>query len=234
MFTSKSLPFRVLIALIAMTLASCKDDPGQQSPQKDYSIIMDVQFYGYEGTQEVTGLVSFHSLGNTYKSIFLPHPARIEIDGMPFTLDSSSHSGVYFHMTSPLEEFWGEHILLITDEKGKQYQWPFHFPEVRLKTEIPAELTRSDLQFQLEGLSDSDRVRVFLEDTAFRSVGINRLDSPRNGAIHVSRAELEDLNNGPIQLELSREVSTRMQLYKPFHGSLGISYGIDRRFILKD
>ena len=92
----------------------------------------------------------------------------------------------------------------------------------------------TELVFEFNGLENEDFVRVVLTDTSFENDGINRLDTVLNNQIIISKAELNNLTNGPIQLEFIREYERPILKRKEESGRLAITYKLKREFILAD
>ena len=73
-----------------------------------------------------------------------------------------------------------------------------------------------------------------MTDTSFTSDGINRLDTVKNGQIIVTGKELENLVNGPVQLEFIKEFEKSIKRGTITRGRLSLSYSIKRNFLLQD
>jgi hypothetical protein len=99
---------------------------------------------------------------------------------------------------------------------------------------VPESIRRGDLVCELDGLEPVDYVRVLLTDTSFASEGINRVDTVKNGRVMISKEDLRKVVNGPIHLELYKEVEKPVKEKTREGGGLYISYGLKREFLLKD
>jgi len=58
---------------------------------------------------------------------------------------------------------------------------------------------RADLVLDLTDLNKEDYIRVIAIDTAFRSRGINEMDTIKNGRLIISKQLLKNLVNGPVK-----------------------------------
>ena len=73
-----------------------------------------------------------------------------------------------------------------------------------------------------------------MTDTSFINDGINKLDSVKKGRVVVTPDDLENLANGPIQLELIKETERPVIIGEKKRGRLRIIYEMRRSFILED
>jgi hypothetical protein len=80
-----------------------------------------------------------------------------------------------------------------------------------------------------------DYIRVLMTDTSFTGEGINRLDTVyKDGLINIRKDEMDDLVNGPVQLELIREVDREVRNGTNEGGRIVITYSLRREFFLRD
>jgi len=227
-----------LIAFIAplliMVALSCNNaEIGNAKDVNPERIYFDYRISGEEGTDSVTIKLQFRFGGPNGTTLVLEEPSKVELDGVKLLADSSKMTGAFYETFRSAREFTGRHEIVYTDVNNKQYRETFHFNPVTLKAEMPPEITRSDLLFELEGLDRLDYVRILMTDTSFESEGINRLDSVRDGRIMISKKELRNLVNGPIQLDFYKENEQPVKNGTEEGGKVSISYGIKRSFILK-
>jgi hypothetical protein len=133
-----------------------------------------------------------------------------------------------------MNEFAGKHAILLTGSNEKEHRAEFDFPPVKLLTVLADSISRNELVFEFEGLEQSDQIRVLMTDTSFINNGINRVDSVRNGRLVISVDELDELANGPVQLEFIREYEKPLKMEKGEGGRLLVTYSLKREFFLKD
>ncbi len=196
-------------------------------------IYFDYRISGEEGNDSITIILQYRFGGRNGTTLVLQDPSQVELDGVKLIADSSKMSGAFYETFRSVREFEGDHEIVYTDINQKKYRETFRFHPVSMKVEVPAEIERGDIQFELEGLDHLDFVRTLLTDTSFESNGINRLDSVWDGKIMITRKELRNLVNGPIQLDFYRENERPVKNGTEEGGRLSISYGIKRSFILK-
>ncbi|MES1215092.1 MAG: hypothetical protein ABUT20_06225, partial [Bacteroidota bacterium] len=172
--------------------------------------------------------------GENGTTLVLNSPSKAELDGELIKADSSKMTGAFYEIMKPVKEFSGKHTITFTDINKKQYNEEFSFQPIVLLTEIPKEIERGDLLFELEGLNPLDHVRVVVTDTSFASEEINRVDTVKNGRVIISKKDLETIVNGPVHLSLYKEDEKPVKNGTSEGGRLSISYGLKREFVLKD
>jgi len=197
------------------------------------AIYFDYRIWGNEGDDAITVMLQFRFGGANGTTLVLEEPSKVELDGKQIMTDSSKMTGAFYEMVKPIKEFTGKHTIVFTDINQKQYKEEFNFQPIVLRTTIPKEIKRNDLVFELDGLDPIDYVRVILNDTSFASEGINRLDTVRNGRVIISKQDLETVVNGPVHLELYKEVERPIKNGTDEGGKLEITYGVKREFELK-
>lgn len=224
-----------IVSVLLLTISSCtSNEIGNSKDVNPETIWFDYRIWGQEGTDEVTVKLQYRFAGETGTTLVLTEPSKVELDGRAVPVDSSKYAGAYYEMQEPVDSFKGKHTIVFTDVNKKQYKEEFHFHPMALRTKIPASLTRSDLVFELDGLEPVDYVRVLLSDTSSKSEGINRVDTVKNGRLHLSKSQLGSLVNGPITLELIRESEKPVKSSTAEGGKIAVSYGLRREFSLKD
>lgn len=222
-----------LVASIVVVLSVCLLACTNRDKESLRRIYFDYKVSGEEGNDSVTVLLQFRR-GPEGSTVAPEAPVRVELDGQSLRLDSSEMTGPFYEIVRPLQDFTGPHTILFTNKEGEQYKEEFTFRLMTLKTELPPVITRSDLVLELEGLDTLDYVRVLLTDTSFTGMGINRLDTVRNGQVRISRLDLDAVSSGPVYLELSRENEKPVTKATPAGGRLSVTYGLKREFGLKD
>lgn len=220
---------------------SCINDrePESSSDVNPQSIFFDYQIRGEEGNDYITVLLQFRFGGENGGTLLLEKPSRAELDGELIPEDSSKMTGAFYEIQKPVELLTGKHSIVFTDIEKKKYKEEFSFQPLTLSTKIADTIRRNDLLFDpivigFNGLEPEDYVRLLLTDTSFTGDGINRLDTVRNGRLIISKKELENLVNGPVQLEFIREYEKPVKNGTEEGGRLQITYSLKREFILKD
>ena len=225
---------RFLLFLLAPVLFfSCtSNEIGNSKDVNPDAVYFDYKIWGEEGKDDITVLLQYRFGGKNGTTLLLNDPASVSIDGMEIPTDSSKLTGAFYEVMSPLNNFSGKHTILFTDLNKKTYEEEFSFQPFTLKTEIPGQIKRSDLIFEMEGLEPVDYIRVFATDTSFESSGINRIDTVKNGRILISLADLVSLVNGPINLEFYKEDERPVKNGTKEGGVIAITYGLKREFEL--
>lgn len=228
--------FRYFIYTIYLyTLSSCtSNEIGNSKDVNPDAVYFDYRIYGDEKDENMTIYLQYRMGGKNGTTLVLNEPARVQLDGEELKVDSAKLSGAFYETEKATRSFAGKHEIVFTDLHKKEYKEEFSFTPLKLKTNIPAEVKRGDLSFDFEGLDTVDYVRVFARDTSFRSRDINEVDTVRNGMVIIHSDQLKNLVNGPIVLQLSRELEKPLKNGTKEGGRLSISYTIQREFQLKD
>jgi hypothetical protein len=227
--------FLAIAFCIAISLAGCtSNEIGYSKEVSPDAIYFDYNIWGDEESGNVTAKFQYRLGGPNGTTLVLEEPAKVEFDGQLLPVDSSRMNGAWYEINKPVKDFDGRHLIIYTDSDKKQYREEFDFNVFSLGAELPKEIKRDDLVFELDGLEPEDYIRLLLTDTSFYSRGIDRLDTIRNGKIIVTRRDLDNLKNGPVSLEFYREDEKFLKQTTKEGGTLSISYGLKRVFELKD
>ena len=223
------------LLLCSFLIASCNSNEiGSGSDVNPESIYFDYKIWGEEGNDHFTVMLQYRFAGPHGTTLLLEEPSKVELDGVLITADSSKMTGAYYEELKPINEFSGKHKIVFTDMNGKTFTESFSFSPITIRSPIPGELKREDLVIGLDGLDSIDFVRVLMMDTTFESMGINWIDTIRNGTLTISKELLRNVVNGPIHLELYREVERPLKERTKEGGRLSITYGLKRDFVLMD
>ncbi len=222
---SRQTSFLLISASLIFLFVSCtSNEIGNSKDVNPESIYFDYRVWGDEDAGYITVRLQYRFAGPNGTTLLLENPSKAELDGVAIKADSSKMNGAYYEVTKPVKDLVGQHTIVFTDLNGKQYKEEFSFQPLGLKTNIPKIVNRGDLAFELDGLAPKD----------FISEGIERIDPVKNGRIRISKAELENLVNGPIHLEFTREDEKRVKNGTKEGGKLSISFELKREFMLKD
>jgi hypothetical protein len=231
---NSSLLFLSILSVCFFFISCTSNEIGNGKDVNPNAIYFDYRIWGNEGDDAITVMLQYRFGGSNGTTLVLEEPSKVELDGQQIITDSSRMTGAFYEMVKPVKEFTGKHSIVFTDINQKQYKEEFSFQPIALRTTIPAEIERDELVFELDGLDPIDYVRVLLNDTSFVSEGINRMDTVRNGRVIISRQDLETVVNGPIHLELYKEVERPVRNGTDEGGKLAITYGVKREFVLRD
>lgn len=195
---------------------------------------LDYQVWGEEDKENVTVMLQFRTDYSDKDTRMLDEPAGVTFDGEELKADSSKMTGYYYELEKTLQSFDGDHVIIFRDFEGKEHEEKFNFQPFRLKEEIPRRVSRTGLTIQLEGLEKESYIRVIALDTAFRSNGINDIDTVKNGELVLSGRRLKNLRNGPVHIEIFQEQEWPLKNSWKGGGRLSVSYGLKRDFELTD
>jgi hypothetical protein len=225
----------ILYTASCLLLFSCTgNETGKRKDVNPEAVFLDYFISGEEGDPNVKVLLQYRFGGPNGATLLLDDPAQVELDGQLIKADSSKLTGAYYEVLKPMNEFAGKHTITFTDANNKKYEEEFIFKPFKLKAGIPAVVKRGELIFELDGLNPVDYIRVFATDTSFATPTINRVDTVKNGRILITVTELEDLVNGPINLEFYKEDERPVKNAPKRGGRIAITYGVKEGFELKD
>ncbi len=223
--------FSFLFIILSILFWGCNNKKDKNYAMNPDVLWFDYQVTGKEGNDNLTIMLQYKYGGEDGDAIAA---GNVLLDGEILPADSTKMTGVFYELHKPIASFTGNHHILFTDFNNKQYKEEFNFQPVVLSVLIADTLQRSELVFKLEGLEKEDYIRVLLTDTSFINNGINRVDKLINGNLLISKADLESLANGPVQLELIREQERMVKNATEEGGRLLITYSLKREFFLKD
>ena len=231
-----SLPMAIGMTFSALIFFSCtSNEIGNAKDVNPEAIYFDYRVWGEEGNDQVTIKLQYRFGGPNGTTLLLEEPSKVELDGELLKADSSSFSGVYYEVQKPVTSFTGKHTIVFTTMNKKQYRETFTFQPIALETEIPDTIQRNRIVFKFRGISGPDYIRVLMTDTSFTGEGINRLDTVyKSGFITIQQDEMDDLLNGPVQLELIREVDREVRNGTNEGGRIVITYSLRKEFFLRN
>jgi len=220
----------LLTFILAATLAGCGNGAREPKAAADPgAVYYEYQVMGEEGEDSVACRLQCRRGGSAGPTILLDPGATVLVDNTPLAADSAGFSGIYYETELPAAGFSGRHSWTLTDKAGHSSKLPFTFSSFTL-ADIPAQLKRGDLDFEVSGLpDDAGRLHLLLIDTAWATNDLNALLPVRKGRLTVPAARLAELKAGPISLELRFDETTPLET-----GSLRLSYGLRRSFDLVD
>jgi hypothetical protein len=198
--------FALVCCIFFIVLAGCTNErePENSTEVDPEAIFLDYQVKGEEGNDLITVLLQFKYDDEYGGTLLLEKPGKVELDGEQIPADSSKVTGPFYEIQKPVVWLNGTHQIVFTDNNGEKFTQLFDFRTLSLLTPVPDTIHRADLNFEFPGGSE-DYIRLLLTDTSFTGNGINRLDTVRNGRLVINKKDLENLANGPVQLELIRE-----------------------------
>lgn len=227
--------FPLLFILPVFFLTSCNSNEiGSSKDVNPEAIYFDYKIWGDEGNDNLTVKLQYRFAGENGTTLTIEKPAKVELDDELVPVDSSKMTGAFYEIHKPINKFNGEHTITFTDINDKQYREKFRFQRLQLKTALPEVLKREKILLEVDGMDSEAVIRVILTDTSFKSEGINRMDTIKNGQIVITPEDLKSLVNGPIQLELIKEEESPVKNGTREGGKISISYGLKREFILKN
>ena len=227
--------FKIIGVCFLLFFISCTNSEiGSSKDVSPETIYFNYRVWGDEDNGIVTVKLQYRFGGTNGTSLVLNDPSKVEFDGEVLKADSSRFQGAYYEVIRPVAEFAGKHTIVFTDMNEKKYREEFDYPVISLATDLSGTIKRGDIVLDIAGLKSNDQVRLLLSDTSFYGRGIEKIDTVMDGRIRISGADLENLKNGPIHLELFREVERELQDATKEGGNISVSYGLEREFMLAD
>jgi hypothetical protein len=213
---------------------SCRNKDQNAGEAGPDNIYFDYKITGQEGDDNLTIMLQYRNDDEEGEALTIKEPGKVVLDAETLTHDSSKMNGPFYETHKPITAFSGSHTIVFTSAGNKEYKEEFNFRPLTLIAAIPDTIQRGELVFDFEGLESEDYVRIVLTDTSYFNDGINRLDTVVNGQIILSKTDLENIANGPVQLEFIREYERPVKKGTDSGGRFQITYSLKREFILKD
>lgn len=231
--------YRSLLIILAGSVffISCKDDKtanGVDGNIDTDALYLDFKVWSEEGRENAVVKLQFRMGGPNGVAIVMKEPGEVLLDGEEIGPDSTRFDGAYYETVRPLMQFAGTHTIKFAGPDKKGYEAEFEFITFELDPGVPSQMDRDDLVFTFKGLNEKDVLRVWLSDTLFTSDDINDIDTVRNGRLVISRERLNNIANGPINLQFHREVELPLQNITNNGGRIYMTYALKREFYLVD
>lgn len=224
----------ILFLAFAAIVAGCtnRDKPASEA---DYDqLFFEYTISGDENLEAVTCMLQYKTYDAEGKAVNVA-PATVALDGEEIVPDSTKRSGFYYEIQKPVDSFSGKHSIVFTAPGKRQYKNDFEFYPFTLVEEIPAKMPRKPFTIQLKNFPERETpVRLLMLDTAFESSGFNDLVPVVNGRIAIGEDILNNLKNGPVNLELYMEQEIPLKQATMAGGRISITYGLRREFELVD
>lgn len=222
------------IFLLTGFMACTNAEIGNGADVKQSTIYFDYHLTGEEETENVTLRLQYRFAGPDGTTLLLSAPSQVTLDGEVLKADSSKMNGVYYEIMKPKEAFTGEHVIVFTDHEKNTYTEKFRFSPFTFTYNLPDTIRRENLVINLGGLEPVDYVSVILTDTVFTNSGVNRIDTVKNGALVLTRDDLDKLASGPVYLDLFKEEEKPIENGTPEGGKFNKVFSVRKAFLLVD
>jgi hypothetical protein len=227
----KALPFIFLLSIFSYSCTS--NEIGNSKDVNPESIYFDYKIRGEERDSSVTLYLQYRMGGPNGTTLVVETPAKVQLDSETIPVDSARLTGAYYEIQKPSQSFAGRHSIVFTDVNNKQYEQEFIYQPFKLKTKIPATINRADLAFDFSGLASEDYIRVILTDTSFMSKDIHEIDTVKNNRLVITADKLKNLTDGPITLQVYKEIEKPIKNGTKEGGRISVTYGLQREFELR-
>lgn len=193
----------------------------------------DYQVSAEEGRAEATVRLQYKKGDENGETIALEKPAKVLFDGTELEPDSSRFSGTYYEVLKPVAELGGRHTIVFVDPEGGEHKADFSFLPFSLAEELPEQVPKRPFVIRLENFPSSPTVvRVVMTDTSLQSAGVNEEFLVEEGKLAIDTSLLDNLSEGPVTMEISREEVHPLQSRSGERGRLLLVYAIRRQFNL--
>lgn len=225
----------IVVASLVFLFSCTSNEIGNIKDVNPDAVFFDYEVRAEEGKEDVTVNLQYRMGGKNGTTLVLDEPSKVKLDGEQLKVDSAKITGAYYEVQKPFASFAGKHSISFIDLNRKEYTEEFEFTPFTIEPNVPSVLERGDLVFTFKGLEPIDILSVTLTDTSFQSADItNDTDTVRNGRLVIASYRLSALVNGPINLQLYKEVDKPVKNGTKEGGNLHIRYGLNRHFELKD
>jgi hypothetical protein len=217
-------------------LTACHDSDkiADRSPVDPDDIYLDYRVTAEEGKDMAAVMLQYRLDDGEGPALALKSPNKVLFDGTELRADSAKLTGNFYEVVKPVREFKGPHTIVFTDNRGKQHKEEFQFIPFTLSTKFPENVRRQPFTIRLNGLPENAKIRLVMADTAFQSPDVNEELFVYNGEIRIDEEKLQNLQNGPVNLEIYAEKEIDLKNPPKAGGRFFITYGLKRQFELVD
>ncbi len=220
--------------IIVTTSACTSSEIGNSKDVNPEAVFFDYKVWSEEGKEDAVVKLIYRMGGPDGTTLVLNEPSKVFIDGQEIKVDSTKFEGAYYEYVKPLAQFAGKHTIKFVDLNGKEYEEEFEFHPFYLEPDVKGPVSRGDLSFGFKGLADGELVQVWMSDTLYSSNDINEVDTIRQGKITITRDQLSQVSNGPVNLLFIWESEKVLKNAAREGGLLKKSHSISREIELKD
>lgn len=226
--------YLLFFAFFLPWLTSCQnDESGRKKAVEGSELYFDYQVSAEEGRAEAIVRLQYKKGDENGEAVALEKPARVLFDGTELAPDSSRFNGAYYEVLKPVAELNGRHSIVFVDQKGEEHQAEFSFQPFSLAGELPEQLPKKSLVIRLKDFPSSPTVvRVVITDTSLQSTGVNEELLVDESALAIDKSLLDNLTEGPVTMEISREEVQPLQSPLGEKGRLLLVYVLRRQFNL--
>ncbi len=188
-----------------------------------------------EGDESVNCRAQFRFGGNKGTTLVLNTPAQVSLDEQQLKIDSNKVEGAYYFKSLPIAGFSGKHFLDFTDINKKIYKEAFVFTPFRLKSTIPATISKQALTLEFAGLQNGTPINVSIVDTASSTQNINAKPTIAENKITIAAAEIGKLKAGPITIEIETNDTQNLKNTTKEGGIISLVYRLKtKKVVLKN
>ena len=224
----------VLFFILCIVFFACNNKNDTGNTLNPENLYFDYKIAGEDGNDSITILLQYRDKGIDGDAISIGEIGKVELDGEPIPEVSAKMSGIFYELNKPLSVITGKHHIVFTDLDKNTYEEEFDFQPFTLLTQVADTIQRGKLVFEFGGLKPEALMTVLMTDTSFVNEGINRAFTVRGGRLEITQHELENLSNGPVQLEFIKEEERSFNTGTGTGRRLLMIYRLKREFFLKN
>lgn len=226
--------YLLFFVLFLPWITSCQnDEAGRKKAVEKSELYFDYQVSAEEGRAEGTVRLQFKNGDENGEAIAFEKSARVLFDGTELEPDSSRFNGAYYEVLKPVSELSGRHSIVFVDPEGREHKTTFSFQPFSLVGELPDQLPPAPFVIHLKDFPSAPTlVRVVMTDTSLQSKGVNEELLVEDGALAIDKSLLDNLTEGPVTMEISREEVVPVKAGPERSGRLLLIYAVRRQFTL--
>lgn len=223
----------IFLLFSAIFFLACKSKDKENESSRNGIPHLEYKIIATEGDDNLAVIAQLKPGDEFGDAISLTPSSSFLLDGEPLVADTAKFGGFFYELYKPIDKFSGKHTLTYRSEDGTVSNEEFLFEPLTLTTVLPESFSRKDMELELAGAFSKEVIRIVMVDTSFGSEGLNYTDTVQNGKLLITASKLDNLVDGPVQLELMREYERPLENSGYWGGKLTVDYKIRREFTLK-
>lgn len=223
-----------LFCFLSANVSGCSSSEIGESKDVAQETIFQQYTISYnEGEDSAVVNAIFRFSGENGTTLVLTQPSSLQLDGIPFSVDSSDFSGAFYKKSMPARYFHTNHQLTFTDINNKEYKNSFSFDTFKL-VNIPQKADKNQaihIQFEPANIGPDDYIEIGALDTdSTFSVTYSGKDPGR--IITIPAEELARQKAGQLKLAAKYYKKVFLQQGTKEGGILEIEYAL-KPFIIE-
>ena len=218
---------------MGLLLVCCQSRKENQGGNNIQELFFDYQISGTEEKQDISFILKFWLGLRPGKGMGI-YRGKVLIDGVQIKPDSSLNDGIYYETTLAKKEFSYSHIIEVKTSSSEKYTETIDFNPFGLGEELPSRIKRNPFYLKIKGYQSGSALRLVLQDTSLKGIGINEMVKVHEGTILVNQFMIDRLKSGPVLLKIYEDQEKALKHTMKPGGMLHILYSLERDFNLED